>query len=145
VLGPTKICVLPNVVVDTLIFSDAFSHAPYITPSRRACKSLNDVGAIDLGVTVWVGDGIGVAEGDGIGVAEGVGSADGADVVTLTPLFHTSFLPDLMHLYLIPETVVAALSLLQAAPALTAPDAEITGVKAMIKARITAETDRFIG
>ena len=83
--------------------------------------------------------------GDGVGAAEGVGSTDGADVVTLTPLFHTSFLPDFIHLYLIPETVVAALSLLQAAPALTAPDAEITGVRAIIKARISAETDRLIG
>ena len=50
-----------------------------------------------------------------------------------------------MHLYLIPETVATELSLLQAAPALTAPDAEITGVRAIIKARISAETDRFIG
>jgi hypothetical protein len=49
-----------------------------------------------------------------------------------------------MHLYLIPETVVTALSLLQAAPALTAPDAEITGVRTMIKARTTGDTDRFI-
>ena len=78
-------------------------------------------------------------------MAEGVGVAKGVEVVTFTPLFHTSFLPDLMHLYLIPETVVAELSLVQGAPALTAPEADIAGTRTMIKARTTADMDRFIG
>ena len=48
----------------------------------------------------------------GVGVGVGVG--------TFTPLLQTSFLPDLMHLYLYPVTEVVAFNLVQADPALTA-------------------------
>ena len=42
------------------------------------------------------------------------------DAVALTPLFQTNFLPDLMHLYLMPETVFVSPVVLQVAPVLTA-------------------------
>jgi len=57
----------------------------------------------------------GVGIGDGEGDAEGVGLA-----ATFTPLFQTSFLPDLTQVYLIPITVEVEFSFVQGSPALTA-------------------------
>ena len=53
--------------------------------------------SVGVGVGVGVGDGVGVGEGvsDGVGVGEGVGVA----FLTVTPLFHTNFLPDLTQVY----------------------------------------------
>ena len=118
--------------------SEILGHPPMDTsPRPSATGNLHSAEESTTGAKVGVGD--------GVGVAEGVGVAKGVEVATFTPLFHTSFLPDLMHLYLIPEKVVAELSLLQGAPAFVAPDADIAGVTIMIKARTTADTDRFIG
>ena len=53
--------------------------------------------------SVGVGNGVGVGEGvgDGVGVGEGVGVDEGVGVafLTVTPLFHTNFLPDLTQVY----------------------------------------------
>ena len=48
-----------------------------------------------------VGVGVGVGVGDGVGVGEGVGVDEGVGVafLTVTPLFHTNFLPDLTQVY----------------------------------------------
>jgi hypothetical protein len=56
----------------------------------------------------------------GVSVGVGVGSTDGFGVGlagTLTPLLHTSFLPDLIHLYLRPFTVEVEFSFVHVAPA----------------------------
>ena len=53
-------------------------------------------------------------------VSVGVGSTDGFGVGlagTFTPLLQTSFLPDLIHVYLRPLTVDVELSFLHVAPA----------------------------
>jgi hypothetical protein len=53
-----------------------------------------------------------------------VGVAEGFCVATLTPLFHTSFLPLFIQVYLTPFTVEVVPAFVQAAPALaTAADA----------------------
>ena len=72
---------------------------------------------------VGVGVGVGVAEG----VAEGVTGGVGVGVVgtvgfgaTKTPLFHTSFLPFLTHVYFLPAEVEVAPSFEQLAPGFTA-------------------------
>jgi hypothetical protein len=55
-------------------------------------------------VTVGVGVGSGVGVGDGEGV--GVGVAIGVAFLIATPLFQTSFLPDLTQVYLTPFVVL---------------------------------------
>jgi hypothetical protein len=65
--------------------------------------------SVGVGVGVGVGDGVGVGNGvgvgegvgDGVGVGEGVGVDEGVGVafLTVTPLFHTNFLPDLTQVY----------------------------------------------
>ena len=55
-----------------------------------------------------VGEGVGELVGEGVGelVGEGVGELVGRDFLMAIPLFHTNFLPDLTHVYLIPEDVL---------------------------------------
>jgi hypothetical protein len=55
---------------------------------------------VTVGVGVGVGSGVGDGEGVGVGVAIGVG------FLVITPLFQTSFLPDLTQVYLIPLAVL---------------------------------------
>jgi len=55
---------------------------------------------LGVGVGVGVGDGVGVGVGAGVGAGVGDGVGDGVE--TLTPLLHTSFLPDLIQVYLKP-------------------------------------------
>ena len=61
--------------------------------------------SVGVGVGVGVGNGVGVGEGvgDGVGVGEGVGVDEGVGVafLTVTPLFHTNFLPDLLQVYVL--------------------------------------------
>ena len=66
-----------------------------------------------FGSGVFVGVGVGVA--DGVGVA--VGDVEGTGVSTATPLFHTSFLPLLIHEYFFPPAVTVCPAVLQALPA----------------------------
>lgn len=69
------------------------------------------------------GDGAGVGSGDGVGVGStglntgfkfGFGAA-----LTVTPLFHTSFVPDLMQVNFLPPTVAVVPAFAHFAPALT--------------------------
>jgi len=64
----------------------------------------------------------GEAEGLIVGVGVDVGLAEGEvdGVATFTPLFHTILLPDLMQVYLVPESTIVELSLVQAEPGLIA-------------------------
>ncbi len=56
----------------------------------------------NFGFGLGVGVGVGVGDGVGVGVGAGVGAGVGDGVGTLTPLLHTSFLPDLIQVYLKP-------------------------------------------
>lgn len=76
------------------------------------------VKVVDVGVAVGVGVGATSAVGEGVGV--GVGLTFGT---TFTPLFHTSFFPDLMQVYLTPLVVDVAPNLPQLCPLLTAANA----------------------
>ena len=80
-------------------------------------------GWVGVGVTVGVGLGVGSGVGDGEGV--GVGVTTGVGFLIATPLFQTSFLPDLTQVYLIPLEVLVWPAFLQFVPGLTAPLAEI--------------------
>jgi hypothetical protein len=80
---------------------------------------------VGAGVGLAEGVGVALAEGDGVALTEGagvrVGVADGLGVATtFTPLLQTNFFPDLIQVYLYPETVVVDFNLVQVAPALTA-------------------------
>jgi predicted membrane protein len=55
---------------------------------------------VTVGVGVGVGSGVGVGEGVGVGVGVGVG------FLIATPLFQTSFLPDLTQVNLMPLVVL---------------------------------------
>ena len=71
------------------------------------------------GVCVGVTVGVGVGVAEGVGVAVGVGVAEGVGVgtTTVTPLFHTSFLPLFTQVYFLPPAVIVWPAFLQALPA----------------------------
>ena len=71
-----------------------------------------------MGVGVGVGVGVGSGVGDGEGV--GVGVATGAGFFIATPLFQTSFVPDLMQVNFLPEAVAVDPAFVHLAPALGA-------------------------
>ena len=75
-----------------------------------------------IGAGVGVGVGVGVEVGVGVGVEVGVGVADavgvGTSVAIATPLSHTNFFPDLMHVYFFPADIAVDPALVQLAPAL---------------------------
>ena len=64
------------------------------------------------------GVGVGVAVGVGVGVGVAVGDSFGVAVLIATPLFQTSFDPDLMQVNFLPEAVEVAPALVHLAPAL---------------------------
>ncbi len=72
---------------------------------------LSQVRTIGAGVGVGVGVGVGSAVGVGVGVGSGNGVGVGGGVTIgagffiATPLFHTSFVPDLMQVNFLPEAV----------------------------------------
>jgi hypothetical protein len=81
---------------------------------------------VGVGVEVGVGVGVGSGVGVGVGVAVGVGSTGlntgfgtglGA-TFTVTPLFQTSFVPDLIQVNFFPLAVADVPALLHLAPAL---------------------------
>jgi len=91
--------------------------------------------AVGVGEAVGVATGVGVELGDELGVA--LGELVGFGAATATPLSHTSFLPLLMQVYFLPETVDVAPNFAQTVPALTAAWAtEITKVKVRATVRI---------
>ena len=81
-----------------------------------------------IGLEVLIGVGVGVATGVGAGegVGAGVGStglktgfrSDLGAAFTATPLFQTSFFPDLMQMNFFPEAVAVAPAFVHFAPAL---------------------------
>jgi hypothetical protein len=88
-----------------------------------------------------------VAEGDGVGVGVGFGTTEGLTVglTTFTPLLHTSLVPDLMQVYLIPAETVVELSLLQEVPVLPAALAGVISWTRKSEAQIEASKRCFIG
>jgi hypothetical protein len=70
---------------------------------------------VGIGVGVRVGIGVGSGVGDGEGV--GVGVATGVGFLTTTPLFQTSFVPDLMQVNFFPLAVAVAPTFVHLAPA----------------------------
>jgi hypothetical protein len=79
-----------------------------------------------VGVGVGVGVGVAIGVGVAVGVGDGVGSTglktgfrSGFFVaLTRTPLFQTSFVPDLIHVNFLPDAVAVVPALLHFAPAL---------------------------
>jgi hypothetical protein len=69
----------------------------------------------------FAGTGAGAAEAATTGAEVAVGAGVG---MTFSPLLHTIFFPDLMQVYLKPETVFICPLILQVAPALIAADVE---------------------
>jgi hypothetical protein len=129
-----------------LIFSFVEVHAASAMPSEFPYNSSNVFGmtiggtvgvgegvGVGVGVTVGVGVGVTVGEGvgvgvgmgvgEGVGVGVGVGEGVGVGLTTATPLFHTSFLPLLIHVYFLPAYVEVIPAFLHVAPALTAATA----------------------
>ena len=69
-----------------------------------------------LGVGVGVGTGVGVGDGS-TGLKTGLGDGFGA-ALTTTPLFHTSFVPDLTQVNFFPPKVAVDPAFVHFAPAL---------------------------
>jgi hypothetical protein len=77
--------------------------------------ALNSTG-LTVGVGVGVGTGVGVGVGS-TGLNTGFGDGFGAALIA-TPLFQTSFVPDLIHVNFLPDAVAVVPALLHFAPAL---------------------------
>ena len=75
-----------------------------MTSAELATQLPDSLGFDGSNFGVGLGVGVGVGVGDGLGDGVGVGDGVGDGVETLTPLLHTSFLPDLMQVYLSPPT-----------------------------------------
>ena len=83
-------------------------------------KAFLAVAFISIGLVlvegVGVGDGTGVGVGS-TGVKTGLGVGFGAALIE-TPLFQTSFVPDLIHVNFLPDAVAVVPALLHLAPGL---------------------------
>jgi len=73
---------------------------------------------VGVGVGVAIGVGVVVGVGVGVGVGDAVGVGAGTGVAKATPLSHTNFFPDLMHVYFFPADIAVDPALVQLAPAL---------------------------
>ncbi len=73
---------------------------------------------VGVGVAVGVGVGVEVGVGSDVGVGVGVGVATGNGFLIATPLFQTSFFPDLTQVNFLPAAVAVAPTLVHLAPAL---------------------------
>ena len=73
---------------------------------------------VGMGVGVGVGISVGIGVGSGVGIGSGVGVTTGEGFLIATPLFQTSFAPDLIHVNFLPEAVAVVPALLHLAPAL---------------------------
>jgi hypothetical protein len=84
---------------------------------------------------------------EGVADAVGFGEAEGATVgfATFTPLFHASFVPDLMQVYRMPAEIVVELSLLHVVPALAAALVGAISCDRNNAMQIEASKRRFIG
>jgi hypothetical protein len=104
-----------------------------VEPSRGSEISGVGVGdGVDVGVGVATGVGIGVGStGLNTGFRFGFGAA-----LTVTPLFQTSLVPDLMHVNFLPPAVAVAPAFVHFAPALTAAnEGAVTSERVRTKAR----------
>ena len=87
---------------------------------------MDKVGTTGVGVGIGIGIGVdvGVGSGVGVGVAStglktGFGDGFGAALIA-TPLFQTSFVPDLTQVNFLPDAVAVVPALVHLAPAFTA-------------------------
>jgi hypothetical protein len=118
-----------------------------IAAARIAGRSVAEGVAVAVGVGDGDRDGDGdVAEGVGVGDVVGRGETEGlrVGVTTFTPLFHTSLVPDLMQVYLIPADTVVDLSLLQLVPVLVAAVAGVMSWTRNSEAQNKTSKRRFI-
>ena len=116
-------------------------------------KAFLAVALTTKGLTLGVGDGVGVGVDDGVGVGStglntGLGDGFGAALIT-TPLFQTSFVPDLTQVNFLPEAEAVNPALVHLAPALTAAyaGAEIIKIErsSATKTRVRVITKRYQG
>jgi hypothetical protein len=73
---------------------------------------------VGVGVGVGSGEGVGIGVGSGSGVGVGVGVTTGSGFFIATPLFQTSFVPDLTQVNFLPEAVAVEPTFVHLAPAL---------------------------
>ena len=73
---------------------------------------------VGVGVKVGIGLGLGVGSGVEDGEGEGVTVATGDGFLTATPLFQTSFAPNLTQVNFLPDAVAVVPALVHLAPAL---------------------------
>ena len=118
-------------------------------------KAFLAVALTTKGLTLGVGDGVGVGVGVGVAFGLGVGSTglntglgDGFGTALIaTPLFQTSFVPDLMQVNFLPKADAVAPALAHLVPALTAANvgAEIIEIErsSATKIRVRIITKRY--
>jgi len=109
---------------------------------------VSTIGAgVGVGVGVEVGSGVGegVDSGNGVGVGVGVGVAvtTGVGFLIATPLFQTSFVPDLTHVNFLPDAVAVDPAFMHFDPAFTAAN-DGAATKEIIRAIAKTKRDRFI-
>jgi hypothetical protein len=85
---------------------------------------------------------VGVGTGEGVFVALAVGLATGAAFLTVTPLLHTNFLPDLMQVCFIAAYVIVCPCFEHAVPGFMAAFA--SGVMMTRKSALTAKSTTFL-
>ena len=95
-----------------------------------------------MAVGVGVGVGLGACEvvGSGAGERDGVGDGEalGLCLTINTPLLHTNFFPDLMHVYFFPKSKVVVPNFLHIFPGVTDAFADIVGETKKIKDKPSA-------
>ena len=75
---------------------------------------------VGVGVEIGVGVSVGIGSGVGVGVGVATGVVTGEGFLIATPLFQTSFVPDLMQVNFLPDAVAVDPALVHLAPAFTA-------------------------
>jgi hypothetical protein len=93
-------------------------------------------------VGVGVGTGVGVGDGS-TGLKTGLGDGFGA-ALTTTPLFHTSFVPDLTHVNFFPPETEVAPTLVHFAPALGVTANEGAAVRDMDNKSAESKRERVM-
>ena len=118
-------------------FSDLNRSANWLLTLSRSCSQT---------FRIFVGEGLEVGEiVDGSGTADGDGleEADGLVVLVTVPEFQMSLLPNLMHVnVLFPSTCLVPI-LAQEAPLLTAENAGVATIDAVIEMAINVVRSRF--
>ena len=141
--GPVKISKVPALLLLAFIISELFCQAARLIPLRFTNRSSNDVGkAIGSGVGVGVGTAVDVGPtfAVGSGAGDGVGEVVGFTGLTATPLFQTSLVPDLTHVYFFPPEVVDVPTFLQEPPDFTAAETGVMKVSELTNMNISSLT-----